>query len=88
MKLLVDTDAFNSKQMYAIFCFETNMGRRPQSIEKTIVDRVHGHGRGWVFTPSHFFDLATRPAIAPALKRQTDAGHLRQLARGLYDYET
>ena len=52
----------------------------------TIVDRVHGHGRGWVFTPRHFFDLATRPAIASALKRQTDAGHLRQLARGLYDY--
>lgn len=39
-----------------------------------------------MFTPRHFLDLAPRPAIASALKRQTDAGHLRQLARGLYDY--
>lgn len=39
-----------------------------------------------MFTPRHFLDLASRPAIASALKRQTDAGHFRQLARGLYDY--
>lgn len=62
------------------------MAKRPQSTEKAILDRIHGHGRGWVFTPRHFLDLAPRPAIASALKRQTDAGHLRQLARGLYDY--
>lgn len=62
------------------------MSKRQQSIEKAILDRVHGHGRGWVFTPRHFLDLATRRAIASALKRQTDTGHLRQLARGLYDY--
>jgi hypothetical protein len=62
------------------------MSKRPQSIEKAVLDRIHGHGRGWVFTPRHFLDLAPRPAIASALKRQTDAGHLRQLARGLYDY--
>lgn len=62
------------------------MSKRQQSIEKALLDRVHGHGRGWVFTPSHFLDLSTRRAIASALKRQTDAGHFRQLARGLYDY--
>ncbi len=39
-----------------------------------------------MFTPRHFLDLATRRAIASALKRQTDAGHFRQLARGMYDY--
>lgn len=39
-----------------------------------------------MFTPRHFLDLAPRRAIASALKRQTDRGHLRQLARGLYDY--
>jgi hypothetical protein len=39
-----------------------------------------------VFTPSHFLDLGPRRALASALKRQTDAGRLRQLARGLYDY--
>lgn len=62
------------------------MSKRLQSIEKAVLDRVHGHGMGWVFTPRHFLDLASRPAIASALKRQTDAGHFRQLARGLYDY--
>lgn len=77
---------FLLNQICAIFCFETRMAKRPQSVEKSILDRIHGHGRGWVFTPRHFLDLAPRPAIASALKRQTDAGHLRQLARGLYDY--
>lgn len=62
------------------------MARRPQSIDKSLLDRVHGHGRGWVFTPREFLDLGARPAIASALKRHTDSGHLRQLARGLYEY--
>ena len=62
------------------------MAIRPQSIDKSILDRIHGHGRGWVFTPRDFLDLGARPAIASALKRHTDAGHLRQLARGLYEY--
>ena len=37
-------------------------------------------------TPSHFLDLASRPAITSALRRQTDAGTIRQRSRGLYDY--
>jgi len=74
------------KQICVIFCFENDMAKRSQSNEKAILDRIHGHGRGWVFTPRHFLDLASRPAITSALKRQTDAGHLRLLARGLYDY--
>ncbi len=40
------------------------MSKRLQSIEKAVLDRVHGHGRGWVFSPRHFLDLAPRPAIA------------------------
>lgn len=39
-----------------------------------------------MFTPRHFLDLGARPAIASALKRHTDAGCIRLLARGLYDY--
>lgn len=62
------------------------MAKRPQSTEKSILDRIRGHGRGWVFTPRHFLDLASRPAITSALRRQTDAGAIRQLGRGLYDY--
>ena len=62
------------------------MARRSQSAEKSILDRIRGHGRGWVFTPRHFMDLASRPAITSALRRQTAAGTIRQLGRGLYDY--
>ncbi len=39
-----------------------------------------------MFTPRHFLDLASRPAVTSALRRQTDAGTIRQLGRGLYDY--
>jgi hypothetical protein len=62
------------------------MAKRPQSAEKSILDRIKGHGRGWVFTPRHFLDVASRPAITSALRRQTSAGTIRQLGRGLYDY--
>jgi hypothetical protein len=41
---------------------------------------------GWVFTPRHFLDLASRPAVTSALRRQISAGTIRQLSRGLYDY--
>lgn len=62
------------------------MGKHSQSAEKAMLDRIRGHGRGWVFTPRHFLDLASRPAVTSALRRQTDAGNIRQLGRGLYDY--
>ncbi len=39
-----------------------------------------------MFTPSDFLDIGPRPAVASALKRHKDAGRIRQLARGLYDY--
>jgi len=51
-----------------------------------IISRIYGHGRGWVFTPNHFKDLGSRDAIGSALKRYKQAGQIRQLARGLYDY--
>jgi hypothetical protein len=68
------------------FLLQDLMAKRPQSTEKSILDRIRGHGRGWVFTPRHFLDLGSRPAITSALRRQTEAGAIRQLGRGLYDY--
>lgn len=62
------------------------MAKRSQSCEKSILARIMGHGRGWVFTPRHFLDLASRPAITSALRRQTEAGTIRKVGRGLYDY--
>ena len=51
-----------------------------------MLKRIYGHGRGWVFTPTHFKDLGSRNAIASALKRYKQTGLIRQLGRGLYDY--
>ncbi|MEI6323792.1 MAG: DUF6088 family protein [bacterium] len=62
------------------------MPKHLQSTDKKILDRIYGHGRGWVFTPIHFSELGSRNAIASALKRLKAADTIRQLARGLYDY--
>ncbi|MGE3342588.1 MAG: DUF6088 family protein [Vicinamibacterales bacterium] len=62
------------------------MTQRLQSTDKSVLSRIYGHGRGWVFSPRDFLDLGPRTAIASALKRHKDAGRIRQLARGLYDY--
>ena len=62
------------------------MGKHSQSIDKKVINRIYGHGRGWVFTTAHFSDLGSRDAVASALKRYRQTGIIRQLARGLYDY--
>jgi uncharacterized protein DUF6088 len=62
------------------------MKKKLKTTDKQIISRVYGHGRGWVFTPNHFKDLGSRDAIGSALKRYKQAGLIRQLARGLYDY--
>ncbi|MER9184868.1 DUF6088 family protein [Mesorhizobium sp. M0019] len=48
--------------------------------------RAHASGRGSVFTPSDFLDIAGRAAVDQALSRLVQGGKLRRLARGLYDF--
>ena len=62
------------------------MGKHTQSIDSKAINRIYGHGKGWVFTPAHFSDLGSRDAVASALRRYRQSGLIRQLARGLYDY--
>ena len=62
------------------------MGKHTQSIDKEVISRIYGHKRGWVFTPTHFQDLGSRSAIGLALMRHVQAGTIRRLASGLYDY--
>jgi len=57
-----------------------------QSIYNRVVSKIYGRMRGWVFTSTQFFDLGNRSAVAKALERLADAGTIRRLARGLYDY--
>lgn len=56
------------------------------SVPDRIVKRARSSGRGSVFTPSDFLDLAGRDSIDQALSRLAKAGRLRRLARGLYDF--
>lgn len=56
------------------------------AVPDRIMRRVRASGRGSVFTPSDFLDLAARGAVDQALSRLTKAGDLRRLARGLYDF--
>lgn len=57
-----------------------------QSIEKSIITRVKGHGNGWSFSPKDFTDLGQRTAIDTALQRLHDLGEIRRVMRGIYDY--
>ena len=57
-----------------------------QNFHNTILSRIYRKGRGWVFTPVNFSDLGNRNAIKQVLARLTDAGKIRRLSRGIYDY--
>ena len=56
------------------------------SVPDRVMKRVRASGRGSVFTPRDFLDMAARATVDQALSRLTKAGHLRRLARGLYDF--
>ncbi len=57
-----------------------------QALTDTILSRMYGKKRGWVFTPAHFRDLGNDIGIRKALQNLSDRGLIRRLARGLYDY--
>jgi hypothetical protein len=57
-----------------------------RSISARILSRVKGHGKGWVFVAKDFLDLGSRAAVDQALKRLSADGHMRRLARGIYDF--
>jgi hypothetical protein len=56
------------------------------SVSDRIMRRTRATGRGGVFTPTDFLNVAARAAVDQALSRLVKGGKLRRLARGLYDY--
>ena len=56
------------------------------AVADRIMKRVRGKGRGWVFTPRDFIDFGTRGSVDMALSRLVQAGDIRRIGRGLYDY--
>lgn len=57
-----------------------------QTIEKSVSNRIHGNGKGWVFSPRDFIDLGGRATIDSALHRFERKGTIRRVIRGIYDY--
>lgn len=51
-----------------------------------IMNRIKRKGRGWVFTPQDFVDLASRSNVDVILYRLVQDGDIRRIQRGLYDY--
>lgn len=54
-----------------------------QSIANQALARIYGHGRGWAFSPTDFRDVGR---VDMALHRLVEAGTIRRVIRGIYDY--
>lgn len=52
----------------------------------TILRRIRGKQRGWVFTPREFADVGPRTAVDQALSRLQHSGTIRRLAQGIYEF--
>ncbi len=60
------------------------MSKHVDSIDATILDRIHSGPEDHVWTPADFFDLGSRAAVDKALSRNCRAGHIRRAGRGMY----
>lgn len=57
-----------------------------KSIEHKAISGIYGNGRGWVFSPIDFADLAGRATIGTTMRRLEQKKTIRRVIRGLYDY--
>lgn len=57
-----------------------------QSIEKKIISRIYGHGRGWTFSQNDFTNASSRSSIDTSLHRLEKKGTIRRALRGIYYY--
>ena len=57
-----------------------------QSIENKVSARIYGNSRGWVFSQKDFVDLGGSSTISWALYELENAGTIRRVLRGVYDY--
>jgi hypothetical protein len=62
-----------------------NMDLDSPDLKTAMLARIRADAPRKVWTPSDFVDLASRDAVDKALQRQTQAGTLRRIDRGLYD---
>jgi hypothetical protein len=57
-----------------------------QTIDSKIINRIYGYGRGWSFLQNDFADLGSSEATRKSLSRLAQAGKIRRVMRGIYDY--
>jgi predicted transcriptional regulator of viral defense system len=57
-----------------------------QSLNKKVISRVYGRGRGWAFSPNDFVEDFSRDQIENALSGLCREGKIRRIYRGIYDY--
>lgn len=57
-----------------------------QAIEQKILSRIYGRGRGWSFTKTDFVADFGEANIHKALSALTQAGTIRRVCVGVYDY--
>ena len=57
-----------------------------QPVERKILSRIYGRGRGWAFTKIDFVAEFGEANIHQALSGLTRAGTIRRVCHGVYDY--
>lgn len=57
-----------------------------QAIQNKVVNRIYGNGRGWAFSKIDFAGIGSDGSIRIALMRLEEAGTIRRVCRGIYDY--
>ncbi len=57
-----------------------------QAVEKQVVAKIYGHGRGWAFSKVDFAPKFEVANIHKALSSLAQAGRIRRVLRGVYDY--
>jgi hypothetical protein len=56
------------------------------ALENTMLSRIYGRGRGWVFSKKDFSAIGESGSIDRTLSRMAEKGVIRRVMRGLYDY--
>lgn len=59
---------------------------RGTTLSDMVLARIYWKGRGKVFAPKDFLDLASHEAVRQVLSRLARKGKIRRLLRGVYDY--
>jgi len=73
-------------QILHIICDMNSVQSTGGNTTKRILQRIYGHGRGWVFIPKDFLDISNSAAVRQAISRLKRRGTIRRLMQGVYDY--